>query len=139
MPRKGHVLDHRRSRDVDSRTTRQRNARRTCEQRGRPTFIDLFAGIGGFRLGMERAGAECIMSVERDLYCRRTYLAWFPETPPDFPADVRDLDLDSVPKHDILCAGWPCPPFSLAGVSKRNSMGRAHGFDDPEQGVARCQ
>ena len=117
-----------------SSRSRRHIVRRQASRSGQATFIDLFAGVGGFRLGMERAGAECVMSVERDSYCRRTYLAWFPQTPPDFPADIRSLDLGSVPECDILCAGWPCPPFSLAGVSKRNSMGRAHGFDDPEQG-----
>jgi DNA (cytosine-5)-methyltransferase 1 len=114
--------------------SRTHAARRNGRRNTAPTFIDLFSGVGGFRLGMERAGAACVLSVERDPHCRRTYLAWFPQTAPDFPSDIRDLNAASLPKHDILCAGWPCPPFSVAGVSKRNSLGRAHGFRDPEQG-----
>ena len=109
-------------------------ARRRVSGNKAPTFIDIFSGVGGFRLGMERAGAECALSVERDPHCRRTYLAWFPRTAPDFPSDIRDLDPASLPEHDVLCAGWPCPPFSVAGVSRRNSLGQAHGFRDPEQG-----
>ncbi len=100
------------------------------------TFIDLFAGIGGFRLGMEELRGKCVFSCERDKFCQQTYAAWFGEAP---FGDIRDLDSVSniqrvVPEHDILTAGFPCQPFSIAGVSKKKSLGRMHGFDDQDQG-----
>lgn len=96
------------------------------------TFIDLFAGIGGFRLALERLGGECLFSSEWDKYSRKTYEAWFGEVP---HGDINNVDIDSIPDHDLLAAGFPCQPFSLAGVSKKNSLGREHGFRDATQGT----
>jgi DNA (cytosine-5)-methyltransferase 1 len=95
-------------------------------------FIDLFAGIGGFRIGLQKLGGRCVFSCERDKYSRQTYEAWFEETP---FGDIRDLKPEDVPDHDILAGGFPCQPFSLAGVSKKNSLGRAHGFLCETQGT----
>jgi DNA (cytosine-5)-methyltransferase 1 len=94
-------------------------------------FIDLFCGIGGFRLAFERAGAECVFSSDWNKYSRLTYAANFGEEP---YGDIHSVDVAQIKDHQILCAGFPCQPFSLAGVSKKASLGRAHGFDDKEQG-----
>ncbi len=95
-------------------------------------FIDLFAGIGGLRLGLERAGGHCIFSCEWDRYSQKTYKAWFGELP---HGDIRKIDPATIPDHDILAAGFPCQPFSIAGVSKKKSLGREHGFKDVTQGT----
>lgn len=96
-------------------------------------FIDLFAGIGGIRGGLQRAGGECVFSVEVDRFARKTYAANWGELDWD---DVTTLTRDQLkPRpYEILSAGFPCQPFSLAGVSKKQSLGRAHGFDDPTSG-----
>jgi DNA (cytosine-5)-methyltransferase 1 len=94
-------------------------------------FIDLFCGIGGFRLGFERAGAECVFSCDWDKHSRTTYAANFGETP---FGDINQLNISDIPVFDILCAGFPCQPFSIAGVSKKQSLGLKHGFDDARQG-----
>lgn len=96
-------------------------------------FIDLFAGIGGFHLGMKANGGRCVFASEYDKYAAKTYLAWTNCENLD-TGDIRSFDLSKIPDHDILCAGFPCQPFSLAGVSKKNSLGRKHGFDDEKQG-----
>lgn len=96
------------------------------------TFIDLFSGIGGLRIGLERAGGSCLFSCEWDKYSQKTYKAWFGELP---HGDIRAIDPASIPDHDLLAAGFPCQPFSIAGVSKKNSLGRAHGFQDAAQGT----
>ena len=83
------------------------------------TFIDLFCGIGGIRLGMNHAGFSCIMSSDMNIECQRTYNANFGEVP---QGDITLIDEKSVPKHDILCAGFPCQPFSISGKQK--------GFED---------
>lgn len=95
-------------------------------------FIDLFAGIGGFRLAMRELGGKCVFSSEWDKYAKITYSANFGEVP---YGDIKKINEADVPKHDILCAGFPCQPFSLAGVSKKNSLGKKHGFDDETQGT----
>lgn len=97
-------------------------------------FIDLFAGIGGFRAAMTALGGECVFTSEWDKYAVKTYRAWFGDEDV-YTGDIRDVEpaLD-IPDHDVLCAGFPCQPFSLAGVSKKNSLGRVHGFDDLDQG-----
>lgn len=95
-------------------------------------FIDLFAGIGGLRLGLERAGGRCVFSSEWDRYSQKTYKAWFNELP---AGDITKIDPSSIPDHDVLAAGFPCQPFSIAGVSKKISLGRAHGFKDVAQGT----
>ena len=96
------------------------------------TFIDLFCGIGGIRLGMESAGFQCVMSSDIDIECQRTYFENFGEVP---LGDIREIDEKDVPDHDVLCAGFPCQPFSIAGVSKKQSLGRATGFEDKTQGT----
>lgn len=99
------------------------------------TFIDLFAGIGGLRLGLERAGGRCRFSSEWDPHSQRTYRHWFNEVP---FGDIRELEGDrirEIPAYDLLAAGFPCQPFSIAGVSKKKSLGREHGFLDRTQGT----
>jgi len=95
------------------------------------TFIDLFAGIGGFRTALERLGGRCVFSSEWNKYSQRTYEAWYGEKP---HGDLRDIPPAAIPDHDILSGGFPCQPFSLAGVSKRQSLGMAHGFECETQG-----
>ncbi|HKQ40113.1 MAG TPA: DNA (cytosine-5-)-methyltransferase [Verrucomicrobiae bacterium] len=94
-------------------------------------FIDLFCGIGGFRIAFERAGCECVFSSDWDKYSQITYEANFGEKP---HGDINTVAVADIPKFDILCAGFPCQPFSLAGVSKKLSLGRKHGFADEKQG-----
>lgn len=117
------------------------------------TFIDLFAGIGGIRKGFESIGGECVFTSEWDRFAVRTYKANH-YCDPDrhvFNRDIRSItmtdraDIDEqnayreidrqIPNHDVLLAGFPCQPFSLAGVSKKNSLGRLHGFEDEAQGT----
>lgn len=96
-------------------------------------FIDLFAGIGGTRLAFEYAGAECIFTSEWDRFAQETYRNNFGDEHPIY-GDIRKINEKTVPKHEILIAGFPCQPFSLAGVSKKKSLGMAHGFSCPIQG-----
>ena len=96
------------------------------------TFIDLFAGIGGMRLAYEQAGGHCVYSSEWNKYSQQTYFANFGELP---EGDITKVDENEIPDHDILVAGFPCQPFSIAGVSKKQSMGRATGFEDKTQGT----
>jgi len=95
-------------------------------------FIDLFAGIGGLRLGLEAAGGKCCFSSEWDKYSQKTYAAWYDEIP---HGDINKIELSDIPDHDLLAAGFPCQPFSIAGVSKKNALGRPHGFKDATQGT----
>jgi DNA (cytosine-5)-methyltransferase 1 len=97
-------------------------------------FIDLFAGIGGIRQAFEDAGGRCVFTSEWDAYAQKTYGANFPSGHP-IVGDITKVDEEDVPEHDILLAGFPCQPFSIAGVSKKNALGRAHGFDDETQGT----
>lgn len=98
------------------------------------TFIDLFAGIGGFRLAMQREGGKCVFSSEWEENAQKTYLANYGELP--FGDITKEEVKKSIPdKFDILCAGFPCQPFSLAGVSARNANNREHGFADKTQGT----
>lgn len=100
------------------------------------SFIDLFAGIGGIRLGFEEVGGECVMTSEVDKFARQTYRAYFgSEEEHLFNEDITTLPPDEVPDHDVLLGGFPCQSFSLAGVSKKNSLGREHGFEDPTTGT----
>lgn len=94
-------------------------------------FIDLFAGIGGFRTALTPLGGDCVFSCEWDKYSQKTYKAWYGETP---VGDIRKVIPAEIPDHDILAAGFPCQPFSIAGVSKKLSLGHAHGFKDESQG-----
>ena len=96
------------------------------------TFIDLFAGIGGFRQAFQNVGGKCVFSSEWNKYAQQTYAANYGEIP---YGDIRAIPKEQIPNHDVLCAGFPCQPFSLAGVSKKNSLGRKHGFEDETQGT----
>lgn len=112
-------------------------ARLAARPEARFRFIDLFAGIGGLRLGFEAIGGRCVFTSEWDRWSARTYAANFLDGDDHVLAgDIRPYGDDParVPVHDVLLAGFPCQPFSLAGVSKKNSLGRAHGFDDEKQG-----
>lgn len=116
------------------------------------TFIDLFAGIGGIRKGFEAAGGKCLFTSEWNKYAVKTYKANHYNDPEShtFNEDIREITLSDkgadpedaigniqsvIPNHDVLLAGFPCQPFSLAGVSKKNSLGRAHGFECNTQGT----
>jgi DNA (cytosine-5)-methyltransferase 1 len=97
-------------------------------------FIDLFAGIGGFRSALTVVGGKCVFTSEWDKYAAITYKSWYGDEEV-YSEDIREIDAENmIPNHDILCAGFPCQPFSLAGVSKKKSLGRAHGFEDANQG-----
>ncbi len=98
------------------------------------TFIDLFAGMGGFRLAMQAQGGKCVFSSEWNKYAQKTYFANFGEMP--FGDITKNSTKSYIPQHfDILCAGFPCQPFSIAGVSKKKSLGRETGFKDKTQGT----
>lgn len=98
------------------------------------TFIDLFAGIGGIRKGFESIGGQCVFTSEWDRFSIKTYRENFPDKHP-IVGDITKIGTGLVPDHDVLLAGFPCQPFSLAGVSKKNSLGKAHGFDCETQGT----
>jgi DNA-cytosine methyltransferase len=97
-------------------------------------FIDLFAGIGGIRTAFESIGGRCVFTSEWDLYAQKTYAANF-QCDHTISGDITTIDAASIPQHDVLVAGFPCQPFSIAGVSKKNALGRAHGFADETQGT----
>ncbi len=97
-------------------------------------FIDLFAGIGGLRLAFERAGGKCIFTSEWNDYARKTYLANF-HCAHEIAGDITKISAEKIPQHDVLLAGFPCQPFSIAGVSKKNSLNRPHGFRCEAQGT----
>jgi DNA (cytosine-5)-methyltransferase 1 len=99
------------------------------------TIIDLFAGIGGLRLGFEAVGAQCLFTCEWDRYCQQTYRANFPDDKHDIAGDIRSVSEREIPPHDVLLAGFPCQPFSIAGVSKKNALKRPHGFACEAQGT----
>lgn len=96
-------------------------------------FIDLFAGIGGMRRGFEAIGGRCVFTSEWDELCQKTYRANFQDAL--IHGDIRDVEPNQIPEHDVLLAGFPCQPFSIAGVSKKNSLGRPHGFKCVTQGT----
>jgi DNA (cytosine-5)-methyltransferase 1 len=101
-------------------------------------FIDLFAGIGGTRLGFEQAGGTCVFTSEWNKWARQTYETNFPADEGSehvYQGDITAVVEADVPDHDVLLAGFPCQPFSIAGVSKKNALGRPHGFLDPTQGT----
>lgn len=99
-------------------------------------FIDLFAGIGGLRCGFEAIGGRCLFTSEWDKYAQQTYAANFQDADGHAIAgDIRAVELHDIPEHDVLLAGFPCQPFSIAGVSKKNALGRAHGFKCEAQGT----
>jgi DNA (cytosine-5)-methyltransferase 1 len=96
-----------------------------------PRFIDLFCGIGGFRIAFDRADGQCVFSSDWNEKAQETYEASFGERP---HGDIYSVPDNAIPPHHILCAGFPCQPFSIAGVSKKLSLGKKHGFEDKEQG-----
>lgn len=96
------------------------------------TFIELFAGIGGFRLAFEKLGGKCVFASEWDDFAAQTYEANFGERP---HGDITKFDPSLVDDHDILTAGFPCQPFSIAGVTKNNALGNPHGFEHATQGT----
>lgn len=99
------------------------------------SFIDLFAGIGGIRKGFNDIGGHCVFTSEYNKFARETYAANFRDNHPIF-GDITSLEnAHQVPDHDVLLAGFPCQPFSIAGVSKKNSLGRSHGFACDAQGT----
>ena len=103
-------------------------------------FVDLFAGIGGIRLGLESAGGECVFTVEFDKWAMKTYSANHVEFDEngelieEAPTDIYEVDPAGIPPYHVLAAGFPCQPFSIAGVSKNLSLGRQHGFDHAKSG-----
>jgi DNA (cytosine-5)-methyltransferase 1 len=107
---------------------------------GEFTFADLFAGIGGTRLGFENVGGQCVFTSEYDRFCVQTYRTNFKPTH-EVAGDIRQITASDatisqhIPDHDLLVAGFPCQPFSIAGVSKKNALGRAHGFECDTQGT----
>lgn len=103
-----------------------------CSRNPKFRFIDLFAGIGGIRLAYQKEGGQCVFSSEYDKFAKVTYEANFGEVP---FGDITAIDEKTIPDHDVLLAGFPCQPFSIAGVSKKNSLGRNHGFLDETQGT----
>jgi DNA (cytosine-5)-methyltransferase 1 len=109
-----------------------------CEEAGLShfTFIDLFAGIGGLRVGFDAIGGHCVFTSERDKYARLTYQANFRDNhEPDGEIEPFSQSPEIIPEFDVLLAGFPCQPFSIAGVSKKNALGRPHGFLDATQGT----
>jgi DNA (cytosine-5)-methyltransferase 1 len=97
------------------------------------TFIDLFAGIGGFRKAFDTLDGRCVFTSEWDKYAQITYRANFGDH--EVHGDITKIAADAIPDHDVLLAGFPCQPFSIAGVSKKNALGRKHGFDCDTQGT----
>jgi len=95
-------------------------------------FIDLFAGIGGIRIAYQNLGGKCVFSSEWNNFAKKTYEANFGEVP---FGDITKISERAIPDHDILLGGFPCQPFSIAGVSKKNALGRKHGFLDETQGT----
>ena len=98
------------------------------------TFIDLFAGIGGLRRGFELLGGKCIFTSEWNEYAKQTYLANY-SCDHEIAGDITKVHVENIPRHDLLLAGFPCQPFSIAGVSKKNSLSRPHGFRCEAQGT----
>lgn len=99
-------------------------------------FIDLFAGIGGIRQAFESVGGQCVFTSEWDSYAQKTYTHNYPSNGiHTLSGDITMVTAADIPDHDVLLAGFPCQPFSIAGVSKKNALGRAHGFEDETQGT----
>jgi len=110
------------------------NTKKKSDQVSGFTFIDLFAGIGGIRLGFESINGECVFTSEWNDWSKKTYLEYFGEGHP-FVGDIVPYPAEDIPDHDVLLAGFPCQPFSIAGVSKKNALGRPHGFECTTQGT----
>jgi len=97
-------------------------------------FVDLFAGIGGIRAGFESVGGRCVFTSEYDSFAQKTYAENFAGGH-ELAGDITQISASDIPDHDLLLAGFPCQPFSIAGVSKKNSLGKAHGFACEAQGT----
>ncbi len=97
-------------------------------------FIDLFAGVGGIRQAFDSIGGHCVFTSEWDSYAQKTYAHNYPNGH-QINGDITQIAAKDIPAHDVLLAGFPCQPFSIAGVSKKNALGRAHGFNDETQGT----
>jgi len=108
----------------------------TAQQPKKPRFyfVDLFAGIGGMRQGFEAQGGQCVFTSEWNNFSKKTYLENYTDRHP-FIGDITQHDAENIPDHDILLAGFPCQPFSIAGVSKKNALGKPHGFACTTQGT----
>ena len=98
-------------------------------------MIDLFAGIGGTRLGLESIGGQCVWTSEWDRFSQKTYATNFGDDEHPLCGDIREADEKEIPPFDLLVGGFPCQPFSIAGVSKKNSLGTPHGFECKTQGT----
>ena len=98
------------------------------------TFIDLFAGIGGIRIAFDKIGGRCVFTSEINEWSKKTYLANF-GAGEQFVGDIVPFNADEIPNHDVLLAGFPCQPFSIAGVTKKNALGQPHGFECATQGT----
>jgi DNA (cytosine-5)-methyltransferase 1 len=98
------------------------------------TFIDLFAGIGGMRAGFKAAGGRCVFTSEWNPFAQKTYRANY-GLDEAVAGDITVVEAGDIPDHDVLLAGFPCQPFSIAGVSKKNALGRPHGFECVTQGT----
>lgn len=99
-------------------------------------FIDLFAGIGGLRKGFDSIGGKCVLTCEWNRFSQATYQANFPDDADHlYMEDITTVPTGEIPEHDVLLAGFPCQPFSIAGVSKKNALGRKHGFQCETQGT----
>lgn len=107
----------------------------TANRNAKFRFVDLFAGIGGLRMAFEAHGGRCVFTSEWNVYAQKTYLANFSESAHTLAGDITLVHEHDIPDHDVLLAGFPCQPFSIAGVSKKNALGRAHGFADKTQGT----
>ncbi len=101
---------------------------------GKFHFIDLFAGIGGLRRGFEGIGGKCVFTSEWDRFCQETYLANY-DCDHEIAGDITKVSVSDIPAHDVLLAGFPCQPFSIAGVSKKNALNKPHGFRCNIQGT----
>jgi DNA (cytosine-5)-methyltransferase 1 len=112
----------------------QRKVEKNSKNSADFTFIDLFAGIGGIRKGFEQAGGKCVFTSEWDSYAQKTYSINYPSQEPIY-GDITQVKAEDIPDHDVLLAGFPCQPFSIAGVSKKNALGRPTGFSDETQGT----
>lgn len=97
-------------------------------------FVDLFAGIGGLRRSFDACGGQCVFTSEWNDYSKQTYLANY-VCNHEIAGDITKIPAEEIPSHDLILAGFPCQPFSIAGVSKKNSLGRPHGFNCEAQGT----